>query len=706
MARLIVAEKPSMGRTIASALGANEKKDGYMEGNGYIVSWCFGHLWTLKDLEMYLDPTFKHGDKAKWSLDNLPFYPENWKFEYFIADPGNRKQDKILHQLMTRPDIDTIYSAGDADREGEVIIRNEFIQHHITGKKILRLWLPALTPEAIREAVRDAKPDSEYDGYDKAGRTRAYVDWLFGINLSRYATLKAGVKLNIGRCMCPIIARIVQRDNEIKNFVPQKYLAIESGEDDAAFVLKSKNRFQLSERETAQALCDKYNAAGASVTDITTKITKVKSPRLFSQSDLQSYICKKNKKMSPQNVLDTVQSLYEKGYVTYPRTSSNFLAESEYEKADVIIKSLTGSGCTGLVNKLGNNNIYDNSKVESHSALTPTEKIPTSLTPEETEVYEAIKSRFCAVFCEEDYLVNKTTIEITCADEVFSIKGNIMVQPGWTVFEEPSQKDKALPQINKGDHIPVSFTPVEKETTPPKRYTVESLNAWMKAPMRGEEDLKKKIFSDEEWKDLLSDATICTEATRAATLDKCIKEKYILLKDGTYNALEKGHLLVDVMNQLGIDLSPVKTVELQRQIHDIQTGALPTVKVLEKTKTIIDVIIGKNTEISSKYADSLSEKQTLGTCPRCGSPIYEGKLNYYCSKGKSCGFALWKSTKLLDSMKVSITSARAEKLLKDKKVFVKGLYSKKKDSKFDAYIAYEDTGTYVNYKLESGDKSA
>ena len=159
--------------------------------------------------------------------------------------------------------------------------------------------------------------------------------------------------------MCPIIARIVQRDNEIKNFVPQKYLAIESGEDDAAFVLKSKNRFQLSERETAQALCDKYNAAGASVTDITTKITKVKSPRLFSQSDLQSYICKKNKKMSPQNVLDTVQSLYEKGYVTYPRTSSNFLAESEYEKADVIIKSLTGSGCTGLVNKLGNKNIYD-----------------------------------------------------------------------------------------------------------------------------------------------------------------------------------------------------------------------------------------------------------------------------------------------------------------------------------------------------------
>ena len=702
MARLVICEKPSMARVVASAIGATNKKDGYLEGNGYIVSWCFGHLWTLKDLEMYLDPGFKHGDKAKWSLANLPFYPENWKFEYFIADEGCEKQDRILYQLMTRPDVDTIYSAGDADREGEVIVRNEFVQHHITGKKILRLWLPALTPEAIREAVRTAKPDSEYDGYDKAGRTRAFVDWLFGINLSRYATLKAGTKLNIGRCMCPIVSKIVQRDDEIKNFVPQKYLAVESGDENSSFVLKSKQKFELQDMDAARALCDKFNSAGATVTDITSKISKVKSQRLFSQSDLQSYICKKNKKMSPQNVLDTVQSLYEKGFVTYPRTSSNFLAETEAEKADVIIKSLISSGNTGLVNKLGNKNIYDDSKVESHSALTPTEKIPTSLSEEEKEVYEAIKNRFCAVFCEEDYLVNKSTAEITCADEVFTIQGNIMVQPGWTVYEEPAKKDKALPPINKGDKISIDFKPVEKETSPPKRYTVESLNAWMKAPMRGEEDLKKKIYSDDEWKDILADATICTEATRAATLDKCIKEKYIILKDGTYSSLEKGHLLVDVMNQLNIDLSPKKTVELQKNIHDVQLGTLSSVNILEEVKLIIDDIISKNVEIDSKYAASITAKESIGTCPRCGAPIYEGKLNFYCSKGKECGFTLWKSNKLLESMKVNITASRAKKMLAGGKVFVKGLYSKKKDAKFDAFIAYEDTGTFVNYKLEFG----
>ena len=700
--KLVICEKPSMGRAVATALGAYEKKDGYMEGNGYIVSWCFGHLWGLKDLEMYLNPEYKHGDKAKWTLDILPFYPKNWEFQYFISDPGNKKQDKLLYQLMTRKDVDTIYASGDADREGEVIIRNEFVQHHITGKKILRLWLPALTPESIREAVKDAKPDSEYDGYDNAGRARAYVDWLFGINLSRYATLKAGIKLNIGRCMCPIISKIVQRDNEIKNFVPQKYIAVESGNEDSPFILKSKHKFDLKDIGLAEKLCDEYNAAGAYVSDITTKITKVKAPRLFSQSDLQSYICKRNKKMSPQNVLDTVQSLYEKGFVTYPRTSSNFLAETEILKADAIINAIISSGVEGIENKPWNKNIFDDSKVESHSALTPTDKIPDALPDTEREVYEAIKNRFCAVFCSEDYLVNKTTIEVTCAEEMFKVQGNIMVQPGWTVFEEPAKKDKILPEVHKGDRIPTDFKAVEKETSPPKRFTVESLNAWMKAPMRGEEDLNKKIYSEDEWKDILADATICTEATRAATLDKCIKEKYIALKDGTYSSLEKGHLLVDAMEQLHIDLSPEKTVELQRQIHDVQEGALAYTDILEATKKIIDEIIGRNAEIESKYAASAAGRKNIGICPRCGSPVYEGKLNFYCSKGKECGFALWKSNKLLESMKVNITQARAQKLLENKKVFIKGLYSKKKDARFDAFIAYEDTGSYVNYKIEFG----
>lgn len=700
--KLVICEKPSMGRAVATALGAYEKNDGYMEGNGYIVSWCFGHLWGLQDLEMYLNPEYKHGDKVKWTLDILPFYPKDWDFKYFISDSGNKKQDKVLYQLMTRKDVDTIYASGDADREGEVIIRNEFVQHHISGKKILRLWLPALTPESIREAVKEAKPDSDYDGYDNAGRARAYVDWLFGINLSRYASLKAGIKLNIGRCMCPIISKIVQRDNEIKNFVPQKYIAVESENEDSPFILKSKHRFGLDDMEMAEKLSDEYNTAGAYVSDISIKITKVKAQRLFSQSDLQSYICKKNKKMSPQNVLDTVQSLYEKGFVTYPRTSSNFLAETEISKVDAIIRAMISSGVKGIENKPGNKNIFDDSKVESHSALTPTEKIPDMLSDTEREIYEAIKNRFCAVFCSEDYLVNKTSIEVTCADEMFKVQGNIMVQPGWTVFEEPAKKDKILPALTKGERIPTAFKAVEKETSPPKRFTVESLNAWMKAPMRGEEDLNKKIYSDEEWKDILADATICTEATRAATLDKCIKEKYFALKDGTYISLEKGHLLVDVMEQLHIDLSPEKTIQLQRQIHDVQEGILAYTDILEETKKIIDEIIGRNAEIESRYVGEVTERKNIGLCPRCGSPVYEGKLNFYCSKGKECGFVLWKSNKLLESMKVNITQARAKKLLENKKVFIKGLYSKKKDAKFDAFIAYEDTGTYINYKIEFG----
>jgi len=708
--KLIIAEKPSLGKTIASALGVTGRKDGYLEGNGFIVSWCYGHLYGLYDLEMYINPDYKQGDKVKWTLDVLPFYPEDWKFKYKIAnDSGVKKQDKLLNELINRDDIDTIYHAGDADREGEVIVRNELNRYNKSKKKVLRLWLPALTTDAIRDGVANAKLDSEYIGYDRAGRTRASVDWLMGINFTRFLSVEVKTLLNVGRCVCPIVTKIVERDNEIKNFKPVKYLTIASsseGENGISFT--SKVKFKLEESDNAKELAEKYNQAGAKVTDVKTEQKKIKAPKLFSMSDLQSYLCKVDKTLSPQDVLNTVQSLYEKAYLTYPRTSSNFLAQGESYKVDGIISVLQENGITGLVNKPTSKAIYDDSKVESHSAITPTNKIPDldSLSDKEKLTYNAVKNRFCAVFCADDYLVNRTEIEIVCCDETYKFTGDVVTQDGWTRFETPSKKEKQLPKLNIGDTVPVNFKPVQKETQPPKRYTVASLNNWMKAPLRGNEDAEKE-YSDEEWKDILSDATICTEATRADTIDKCIKGKYIALEDGTYYALDKGFFMVDALKQFNINLSPELTVELQRDMHDVEVGKKEPRAVLDKVKALIDRIFegAKDVAFTSEYTSKVAksnEKEVIGKCPRCGSPVYEGKLNFYCSKGKDCGFALWKSNKLLESLKTSMTATRAKKMLADGKVHVKGLYSAKKDSKFDAFIAYEDTGKFINYKLEFG----
>ncbi len=263
MTNLIICEKPSMARTVASAIGPMSRYDGYLEGSGYIVTWGFGHLYELDDLEQYLDPKFKKGDKARWTLNNLPFYPAGWEFKYSPRqDAGVKKQIRILKNLLNRKDVNTIYAAGDADREGEVIVRLIIDQNLKTKKKILRLWLPALTPQAIRDGIYDARPDAEYDGLYQTGRTRAAVDWLMGIELTRFATIRSGGFVRVGRCVSPIVEKIVQREQEIRDFKPKKYLGIASKQtvNGLPLELTSAKTYEMSEIDEAQAYADKLNA--------------------------------------------------------------------------------------------------------------------------------------------------------------------------------------------------------------------------------------------------------------------------------------------------------------------------------------------------------------------------------------------------------------------------------------------------------------
>ena len=701
MGSLIIAEKPSLGRAIAEAIDPMQKKDGYLEGNGYVVSWCFGHLYELYDLEQYIDKSYKRGDKVRWSMDTLPFYPENWTFQYALReDEGVKKQIRILKELMNRSDIQAIYAAGDADREGEVIVRLVIESNLRSKKEILRLWLPALTPEAIRKGIRGAKPAKEYENLYQAGKTRAAVDWLMGIELTRYATLKAGAFVRVGRCVCPIVSKVVEREKEIRDFVPEKYLAAVSKTniDGVPLELTGARTFSLSDRAAAKAYADACNMAGAEVSNVKKTCGIVKPGKLFSMSDLQSYLCRKNKSLTLSDVLDAVQSLYEKGYVTYPRTSSNFLCTGEIGRILATILAFEKTGVTGLCGKEGNRQIYDDSRVESHSALTPTDRIPADLPGTEREAYEAIRNRFFAVFCDEECLADKTELTILCNGEEHTVKGSVVIRKGWMKYEESDKKDKLLPALSEGCKIPVRFEVTEKETSPPKRFTVETLNAWMKAPMRKAE--KEGDYTDEEWKDILSEATICTEATRADTIDRCVKSEYIELKKGSYYAKEAGFRLVEILERLGIDLSPQKTVELSRNLHSIVTGRTIPLQVLEETRTMMDAIFTSGKDICIPViSTALPEgKESIGTCPRCGKPVYEREKLYSCTD-RTCGFVLFKDNGFFAAMKKKLTKKMVRDFLKDGKTYVPDLYSKRKDRTFGATIIMDAGGKYPSFLL-------
>ena len=369
---VIIAEKPSLARNIVAGIGQMDKKDGYFIGGDYIVTWAFGHLFSLVDIESYNDsPT------GKWTLDNLPCFPEKFRFELKRGadkqiDYGVKKQYTVIEKLVNRPDVDTIVNAGDADREGEIIVRL-CIDNALKGKKAQkRLWLPDQTPETVRKALSEMKDESEYDSLAEEGFARTYIDWLYGVNLTRYATIRSGGKLlRVGRVIVPIVRAIYERDMEIKNFKPDIYYAVQSDATTRGekIELVSKHKFAKEELEKAQSLADDYNAAGAVVTSVESKTDTILPGKLYSLSTLQSFLGKKYK-MSMAESLASVQKLYEEGYLTYPRTNSEYLATAEKDKMRKILANVSKLGYP--VRFKDSKAIFDDSKIESHSALTPT----------------------------------------------------------------------------------------------------------------------------------------------------------------------------------------------------------------------------------------------------------------------------------------------------------------------------------------------
>ena len=438
---LIIAEKPSLARNIIAGIGEKmTKMNGYYEGSDYLVTWAFGHLFSLCDVEDYDE---NPPEKKRWTMDNLPCFPEQFRFKIKKddskqTDTAALRQFEQIRSLCNRPDVDTIVNAGDADREGEIIVRLCVENAHAENKKFLRLWLPDQTPETVSSALADMKDEREYQNLADEGFARTYIDWLYGVNLTRYATLKTGKLLRVGRVIIPIVKAIYDRDMAIRNFVPELYYGIVSQETTGgeSVELISKKKFAKDERDKAQALCDQYNASKAIVTDKKRKKDTLSPGKLYSLSKLQNMLGKKYK-MPMTESLEIIQGLYENGYVTYPRTNSEYLATAEKDKMRKILENVGKLGYP--VKFKDKKTIFDDSKIESHSALTPTYKIPAKgiLTEKENQVYSAIMRRFVAVFCAEECIAEKTEIKIDVGGfEEFILKGTVILEPGWTKYDE------------------------------------------------------------------------------------------------------------------------------------------------------------------------------------------------------------------------------------------------------------------------------
>lgn len=655
---LIIAEKPSLGRNIAEAVGATVKRNGYIEGNGYIVSWAFGHLFSLVDIEEYygIDTT----EKVRWTLDNLPCLPDNFRYTLRkdatgAVDSGIVRQFELIRTLCNREDVDVIANAGDADREGEIIVRL-CIDHSLPKdhqKRLVRLWMPDQTPETIRAEVSAMKPLSEYDRLADEGYARMFIDWLYGLNLTRYATLKCGPMLRVGRVIIPIVKAIYDRAMEIKNFVPEKYYSIRSSEitNGEEIELTSTLRFPQNEAYRVPKACAYYNGCRAEVTAIKKKKTTVGAGKLYSLSKLQNVLGKKYK-MSMNESLDAVQALYERGFLTYPRTNSEYLATKEADKIKGIISKIKELGYP--VEFKNSKKIFDDSKIESHSAITPTMKIPAkdSLNDVQQKVYSTVFRRFAAVFCAEDCVCEKTEITITLSRdgkvvEEFLLKGNVILEKGWTKYDDSNQHDKFLPKLEKGDLVNIDFKPLERETTPPKNYTIETLNNYLKNPFR-EEKSELSATADEEdddtaeYRAMLDGLELGTEATRTSIIDNARNSEYISLKKDVYYIEKKGIYLIESLQRLGISMDKTKTVMMGKLLKDVYKGAHTVSDAVDAAKGEIREIFEKKPLPPEEDTDIGVFKEEVGNCPLCGSPVTRGYYGYSCSafKEKGCPFSV------------------------------------------------------------------
>lgn len=682
--KMIICEKLSLAKTVSKAIGIEKWEDGYVKcKNDYIVTWGKGHLFQLYDVDDY------EGKKMKWEEISLPYIPE--KYLYRIRDDKKTKQKDIeaekqfkrIGKILKDYDISSIINCGDADREGQIIVDIIMDQLNWNGNRE-RLWLPEQTEQTIRRQLAKLENNEKYINLANEGYARTFMDWLLGINLTIYITNKVGQYMNVGRVMIPTIKFIYDRDTAIKNFVKTKYYQAESvTEKDGVKITLTKEQKYNNKEECEELI--KTLPKTAIVDKIEKSEIKKTPKKLFSLSKLQSELSSKYKiNFGTSNKI--IQSLYEKGFITYPRTNTEYLAEEEKDRVNEVIETIKGIPLKVVDTK----RIFDNSKIESHSAIIPTVKVPSEkeLSDDEKIVYNTVRNRFISNFLDEETKIEKTTIFIKAGDEEFKLSGKIVKKEGFLKYE-PEKIENQLPKLVEKEEIPTDFKVVEKETQPPKKVTEEELSNYFKNPFR-----KEQQTEDEEYKAILNGVEIGTEATRTETIEKCKDTGYISQKGANYSIEPFGEKLIEVLDKLHINLYKEKTVEFSEMQKKVFKGIVTIDDLLELVKDELTSIV--NLDIKIEKVVKEDTREIIGTCPRCGRNIYESEKSFYCEGYKDeeniCTFTLWKEQKYPQT---KLTKSNAKALLSGKTVHLKKLKSKE-GKEYEADFKLKDDGKYVN----------
>ena len=692
--KLVIAEKPSVAMSLAAVLGAREKKDGYMEGNGYLVSWCVGHLLELAQPEAY-------GEQyAKWRYGDLPILPEEWKYE---VPKDKKKQLDLLCRLMKDKRVDSVVCATDAGREGELIFRLVY-EYAGCSKLMERLWISSMEDAAIRDGFEHLRPGHEYDRLYDAAVCRAGADWLIGINATRLFSVLYGVTLNVGRVMSPTLALLVQREAEIQAFTSKPFYVPEI--TCGGFTASGEKLSEKNEAEKIRMTCDGQSAA---VLSVERQVKTVQPPRLYDLTTLQRE-CNRIYGYTAQQTLDYVQSLYEKKLATYPRTDSQYLTEDMQATAASLILWLRdhmpfGKGCAGEPDI---DRVTDGSKVTDHHAIIPTVEIArtdlSELPSGERNVLTLIAARLLCATAQANRFETVTAV-LDCEGYFFTAKGKTILQAGWKEVErlyrmglkqdkaeEKEDEDAALPPLQEDQTFEkVSAGVREGKTSPPKHYTEDSLLAAMETAGAGDmpEDAERKGLG--------------TPATRAATLEKLVSAGFVQRKKKQLIPTEKGTNLILVLPD-NIK-SPMLTAEWESMLKQVERGEVSAEAFMEGIADMSRALVKNHTAPEERFAGLFPDAkgngcEAVGTCPRCGGTVYEGKKGFFCDN-RDCSFVLWKDNKFFSSKKKTITKSVSAALLKEGRISISGLYSEKTGRNYDAVVILDDTGgKYVNFKLE------
>lgn len=725
MKKVIIAEKPSVAKNIADAFKIKVRKDGYFEADEYIVTWAFGHLLQLYDAKDY-DESMKG-----WKMEKFPFIPENFKYKIkpdsqnkTIEDKGAAKQLNIIKSLIDRNDVESIISATDYDREGQVISDELFIYYDVK-KPIYRILLNEWTEEEVKKGIKKLKLNSEMKSLQDAGIGRQIADWIIGINLTSVATLRYGFEdnkiINIGRVLLPTLKIIYDRDKEIENFKETSYYKFiqnfktKNNIEFETLYYEENEKFESKEylNEIKKAIKDKN---GKVVSKEVEKKREYPSP-LFNLSNLQGYITSKYKGWTSDKVLKVAQALYEKKFITYPRTGSIALEESIVDRArNVLEKIKVGLPYETQIKFVKSKRVFDNSKVESHSAIIPTYVKPSKLTSDERAVYQAVKNRFIMQFMPvAEFEETKITIKVNDekAKGEFRGKGRVQLVEGWRIVEKIESKDTILPLVQEEELLNATDGKISKVTKkPPKHHTEKTLLRVMETCGKNfknksdkNDDEESEENTEEMMNAILSGFSIGTPATRAETIKKLHDIGYVKAKGKSLICTELGRTIVEVFPAKEL-LDLEYTGKLEKTLSDIEKGKFEKNEFLNLISNFTKEAVQKiknDTSLLYKFNVQLPEgAEEIGKCPICGNSVIEGPKGFGCINWRNgCKYTIWKDDKYISSFGKKVSKEMVVLLLKNGKVGFKNLKSKK-GNLFSAYFKYElnkKTG-YLNWKIE------